>query len=117
MALRESLCVDLSTETMAWLEATASACNSTPEDIVRLLVLTPIFLNSEDLDTGINLTLGDGASVSSSSKTRVLMREALGKIYEASARQEAHNTSIQNEVRSMFEMMNGESNESRVSEG
>jgi len=95
---------------MAWLEATASACNSTPEDIVRLLVLTPIFLDSEDLDTGINLTLGDGASVSSSSKTRVLMREALGKIYEASARQEAHNASIQSEVRSMFEMMNGESN-------
>jgi len=105
---RETLCVELSGETMAWLQTTADFCNTTPTDVVRLLVMAPVFMDRDADVKGPpenpsfdSLPFEDDGE----EQTQELMRDALEKIYEASAKQNINNRSIQQEVRSMFEMM------------
>lgn len=100
---RETLCVEFSPETKRWLSETAEACNTTPEDVVRLLVIAPVFMDDE-ASSGHDGASGDDAVPSG--QTQALIREALGKIYEVSSRQRLDSATIRNEVRSMFEIMN-----------
>jgi hypothetical protein len=103
---RETLCVELSHETMAWLKSTADLCNTTPVDVVRLLVMAPVFIDREDeAERPPTNPSFDSLPFNKNGQTQVLMRDALEKIYEASAKQNINNRSIQQEVRSMFEMM------------
>lgn len=107
---RETLCVELSRETMAWLKSTADLCNTTPVDVVRLLVMAPVFIDHEEEPGGPPANPSfNSLPFKKNGQTQALMRDALEKIYEASAKQNINNRSIQKEVRSMFEMMqNGE---------
>ena len=107
---RETLCVELSQETMAWLKTTADLCNTTPADVVRLLVMAPVFIDRQGEVKGRSTNPSfDSLPFKDDGQTHELMRDALEKIYEASAKQNINNRSIQQEVRSMFEMMqNGE---------
>lgn len=103
---RETLCVELSQETMAWLKRTADLCNTTPADVVRLLVMAPVFMDREaEVDRPPTNPSFDSLPFKKNGQTQALMRDALEKIYEASAKQNINNRSIQEEVRSMFEMM------------
>ncbi|PEN12532.1 hypothetical protein CRI94_13475 [Longibacter salinarum] len=104
MASRDTLCVEFSAETTEWLAETAEACNTTPEDVVRLLVIAPVFMENQEEDT--DHALGNMPdAVGDSGKTQVLIREALSKIYDVTQRQALDNQAIRKEVRSMFEMM------------
>jgi len=89
-----------------WLRSTADLCNTTPEDVIRLLVMAPVFMEH---DTEVERPSTDPSfnslPTNAPGKTQALMRDALEKIYEASAKQDINNRSIQQEVRSMFEMM------------
>ncbi len=103
---RETLCVELSQETMTWLKTTATLCNTTPADVVRLLVMAPVFMGrEEDLEKPPTNPSFDSLPFKKNGQTQALMRDALEKIYKASAKQNINNHSIQQEVRSMFEMM------------
>jgi hypothetical protein len=99
---RETLCVKFSPETTRWLSETADACNTTPEDVVRLLVIAPVFMDDEAPSGHDGAPVEDAAP---SGQTQTLIREALGKIYEVSARQRVDSATIRDEVRSMFEIM------------
>jgi len=105
MATRNSLCVEFSEDISDWLVETARACNTTPQDVVRLLVMAPVFMENAEKHNGELPDVGRDPS-NGSGKTQVLMQEALSKIYDATRRQSVDEKMLRNEVRSMFEMMN-----------
>lgn len=73
---------------------------------MRLLVMAPVFMeHNTEVERAPTDPSFDSLPLNATGKTQALMRDALEKIYEASAKQNINNRSIQQEVRSMFEMM------------
>lgn len=103
-------CVELSSETADWLEATAEACNVDPEGVVRLLVIATMFADDDAMDpealaAGDLGTMGTGDE-DESGTTRALLREALAAIHATRPTPDSGPaTIVREDVRSMFEMM------------
>jgi len=98
------LCVSLAPPMKEWLTETAETCNTTPDDLVKLLVLGAMY--GEDV-VGVSGAF-DADGDSEPGKTRQLLKEALAKM-DAVAKQSKSPIPRRNKaVRSLFEWARGE---------
>lgn len=98
------LCVSLAPPMQEWLTETAETCNTTPDDLVKLLVLGAMY-GEDVVDVTASL---DGDEAPAPGKTRQLLKEALAKM-DAVAKQSQSPIPRRNKaVRSLFEWARGD---------
>lgn len=97
------LCVSLAPPMQEWLAETAETCNTTPDDLVKLLILGAMY--GEDV---VDVSSLDAKEVPKSGKTRQLLKEALAKMDAVAKKSQSPIPRRNKAVRSLFEWARGD---------